>query len=73
VATRPGVEFSVFEREKITLAIGNRTRFTKNIKHGGQVGSNKWHLISDDASHTAIEKALSESETCAAFVGPQPF
>jgi hypothetical protein len=29
-------KFSVFEREKITLAIGNRIRFTKNVKHRGQ-------------------------------------
>jgi len=26
----------VFEREKITLAIGDRIRFTKNVKHRGQ-------------------------------------
>ena len=25
--------FSVFEREKITLAIGDRIRFTKNVKY----------------------------------------
>ena len=29
-------KFSVFEREKITLAIGDRIRFTKNVKHLGQ-------------------------------------
>src|ERR1700736_2827240 len=29
-------KFSVFEREKITLAVGDRIRFTKNIKHRGQ-------------------------------------
>ena len=29
-------KFSVFEREKITLAIGDRIRFTKNVKHRGQ-------------------------------------
>jgi hypothetical protein len=29
-------KFSVFEREKITLAIGDRIRFTKNAKHRGQ-------------------------------------
>ena len=28
--------FSVFKREKITLAIGDRIRFTKNVKHRGQ-------------------------------------
>jgi hypothetical protein len=28
--------FSVFEREKIMLAIGDRIRFTKNVKHRGQ-------------------------------------
>jgi hypothetical protein len=28
--------FSVFEREKITLAVGDRIRFTKNVKHRGQ-------------------------------------
>ena len=28
-------KFSVFEREKITLAIGDRIRFTKNVKHRG--------------------------------------
>jgi len=28
--------FSVFEREKITLSIGDRIRFTKNVKHRGQ-------------------------------------
>ena len=28
--------FSVFEREKITLSIGDRVRFTKNVKHCGQ-------------------------------------
>jgi hypothetical protein len=29
-------KFSVFEREKIMLAIGHRIRFTKNVKHRGQ-------------------------------------
>jgi hypothetical protein len=29
-------KFSVFKREKITLAIGDRIRFTKNVKHRGQ-------------------------------------
>jgi hypothetical protein len=29
-------KFSVFGREKITLAIGDRNRFTKNVKHRGQ-------------------------------------
>jgi ATP-dependent exoDNAse (exonuclease V) alpha subunit len=29
-------KFSVFEREKITLAIGDRIRFTKNVKQRGQ-------------------------------------
>jgi hypothetical protein len=29
-------KFSVFEREKIKLSIGDRIRFTKNIKHHGQ-------------------------------------
>ena len=29
-------KFSVFEREKLTLAIGDRIRFTKNVKHRGQ-------------------------------------
>jgi hypothetical protein len=29
-------KFSVFERQKITLSIGDRIRFTKNVKHGGQ-------------------------------------
>jgi ATP-dependent exoDNAse (exonuclease V) alpha subunit len=29
-------KFSVFEREKITLSIGDRIRFTKNVKHRGQ-------------------------------------
>ena len=29
-------KFSVFEPEKITLAIGDRIRFTKNVKHRGQ-------------------------------------
>jgi hypothetical protein len=29
-------KFSVFEREEITLAIGDRIRFTKNVKHRGQ-------------------------------------
>jgi ribosomal protein L21E len=29
-------KFSVFEREKVTLAIGDRIRFTKNVKHRGQ-------------------------------------
>jgi plastocyanin len=28
-------KFSVFEREKITLSIGDRIRFTKNVKHHG--------------------------------------
>jgi len=28
--------FHVFEREKITLAVGDRIRFTKNVKHRGQ-------------------------------------
>jgi hypothetical protein len=29
-------KFSVFEREKICIAIGDRIRFTKNFKHRGQ-------------------------------------
>src|SRR6201994_1614590 len=29
-------KFSVFERDKITLAVGDRIRFTKNVKHRGQ-------------------------------------
>jgi hypothetical protein len=29
-------KFSVFEREEITLSIGDRIRFTKNVKHRGQ-------------------------------------
>ena len=29
-------KFSVFEREKIAMAIGDRIRFTKNVKHRGQ-------------------------------------
>jgi hypothetical protein len=29
-------KFSVFEREEITLAIGDRIRFTKNVKHRGE-------------------------------------
>jgi hypothetical protein len=29
-------KFSVFEREKIMLSIGDRIRFTKNVKHRGQ-------------------------------------
>jgi hypothetical protein len=29
-------KFSVFEREKITLAVGDRIRFTKNVKHRSQ-------------------------------------
>jgi hypothetical protein len=29
-------KFSVFEREKITLSIGDRIRFTKNVKHRGK-------------------------------------
>jgi hypothetical protein len=29
-------KFSVFEREEITLAVGDRIRFTKNVKHRGQ-------------------------------------
>jgi hypothetical protein len=29
-------KFNVFEREKITLAIGDWIRFTKNVKHRGQ-------------------------------------
>jgi conjugative relaxase-like TrwC/TraI family protein len=28
--------FSVFEREKINIAVGDRIRFTKNVKHRGQ-------------------------------------
>jgi hypothetical protein len=28
--------FSVFEREKIQLAVGDRIRFTKNVKHRGE-------------------------------------
>ena len=28
-------KFSVFEREKIALSIGDRIRFTKNVKHRG--------------------------------------
>jgi ATP-dependent exoDNAse (exonuclease V) alpha subunit len=29
-------KFSLFEREKITLAVGDLIRFTKNVKHRGQ-------------------------------------
>jgi len=29
-------KFSVFDRENITLSIGDRIRFTKNVKHRGQ-------------------------------------
>ena len=29
-------KFSVFDRENITIAIGDRVRFTKNVKHRGQ-------------------------------------
>jgi hypothetical protein len=29
-------KFSVFEQEKITLAVGDRVRFTKNVQHRGQ-------------------------------------
>jgi hypothetical protein len=29
-------KFNVFEREKITLSIGDRVRFSKNVKHRGQ-------------------------------------
>ena len=29
-------KFSVFEQEKIALAVGDRIRFTKNVKHCGQ-------------------------------------
>src|ERR1700683_4165621 len=29
-------KFSVFEREKIKLSIGDRIRFTKNVKHRGK-------------------------------------
>jgi hypothetical protein len=29
-------KFSVFEREKICIAIGDRVRFTKNVEHRGQ-------------------------------------
>ena len=29
-------KFSVFEREKIDVAIGDRIRFTKNVQHRGQ-------------------------------------
>ena len=29
-------KFSLFERQKITLSIGDRIRFTKNVKHRGQ-------------------------------------
>ena len=28
-------KFSVFERERIALSIGDRIRFTKNVKHHG--------------------------------------
>jgi hypothetical protein len=28
-------KFSVFERENLTLSIGDRIRFTKNVKHRG--------------------------------------
>ena len=30
-------KFSVYEREKITLAVGDRIRFTKNVKPRAQV------------------------------------
>jgi hypothetical protein len=29
-------KFSVFEREKITLAVGDQIRFTRNVQHSGQ-------------------------------------
>jgi hypothetical protein len=32
-------KFSVFEQEKIALAVGDRIRFTKNVKHGGESSS----------------------------------
>ena len=39
-------------------------------QQGIQAWLDKWHLIPGDPWQPAIEKALSESETCAVFVGP---
>jgi hypothetical protein len=33
LSVRLVMKFSVFVREKITLAVGDRIRFTKNVKH----------------------------------------
>jgi WD40 repeat protein len=43
------------------------------LKEGINVWLDKWHLIPGDPWQPAIEKALSESETCAVFVGPTGF
>jgi hypothetical protein len=38
-------KFSVFEREKITLATADRVRFTKNVKHRGQKFLNELQTV----------------------------
>src|SRR6516225_4634409 len=42
-------------------------------KEGIEAWLDKWHLIPGDPWQPAIEKALSESETCAVFVGSSGF
>ena len=42
-------------------------------KEGVQAWLDKWNLIPGDPWQQALEKALTESETCAVFVGPSGF
>jgi hypothetical protein len=38
-------KFKVFKREKITLTIGDRVRFTKNVKHRGKFLNNELRTV----------------------------
>src|SRR6202041_2447085 len=51
-------KFSVFEREKITLSIGDRIRFTKNVKHHGQklLNNELRTVVSIDESKIIFDK-----------------
>jgi hypothetical protein len=51
-------KFSLFEREKITLAIGDRIRFTKNVKHQGQkfLNNELRTVLSIDAGKIIFDK-----------------
>ena len=51
-------KFSVFEREKITLAIGDRIRLTKNVKQRGQkfLNNELRTVVSIDDSKITFDK-----------------